>query len=135
MRSMSLLLMAAALGGCATAPEPVRTAEAEAHLDRLIAGKVASKPISCLPHYRSNDMVVIDDGTVVFKNGRTVYRNDFMGGSCSNLGRGHYALVTRTSGGSGLCRGDIAEVRDVTAGITVGSCVLGDFVPYSPPRG
>jgi hypothetical protein len=135
MRCMSLLLLTAALGACAAGPQPARTAEAEAHLDKLIAGKVTGRPISCLPHYRSNDMVVIDDSTVVFKNGRTLYRNDFQGGSCSNLGRGHYALVTRTSGGSGLCRGDIAEVRDLSAGITVGSCVLGDFVPYSPPRG
>src|SRR5215210_1856632 len=86
MRSMSLLIMAAALGSCATGPEPARTAEAEAHLNTLLVGKVAAAPISCLPHYRSNDMVVIDDGTVVFKNGRTMYRNDFQGGSCSQLG-------------------------------------------------
>ena len=134
MRSMSLLLITAALGACAAGPPPVRTAEAEAKLDRLIAGKVASQPISCLPHYRSNDMVVIDDSTVVFKNGRTLYRNDFQGGSCSNLGRFNYALVSRISG-TVLCRGYIAEIRDMSAGITVGSCVLGDFVPYSPPRG
>jgi hypothetical protein len=94
---------------------------------------VAARPISCLPHYNANDMIVIDDGTVVFKSGRTVYRNDFQGGTCSNLGRGHYALVTRTPG-SGLCRGDIAEVRDISDGISVGSCVFGDFVPYSMPR-
>lgn len=134
MRSLSLLLVAAALGSCATGPEPARTAEAQAHLDKLIAGKVPSEPISCLRHQRANDMVVIDDGTVLFKDGRTVYRNDFQGGSCSNLGRGNYALVTRTSG-SGLCRGDIAEVRDLSAGMAVGSCVLGDFVPYRAPRG
>ena len=79
-------------------------------------------------------MIVIDDGTVVFKNGRTVYRNDFQGGTCSNLGRGDYALVTKTPG-SGLCRGDIADVRDLSAGMSVGSCVLGDFVPYTTPRG
>jgi hypothetical protein len=132
---MSLLLLAGALGACTAGPAPVRTAEAEAHLQTLVAGKAAGAPVSCLPHYRANDMIVIDDGTVLFKNGRTVYRNDFGGGTCSNLGRGHYALVTRTSGGSGLCRGDIAEVRDLSAGITVGSCVLGDFVPYAPPRG
>jgi hypothetical protein len=133
MRSMSLLLLTAALGSCATGPQPGRTAEAQAHLNNLLAGKVAARPISCLPHYNANDMVVIDDGTVVFKNGRTVYRNDFEGGSCPNLGQGNFALITKTPS-SGLCRGDIAEVRDLSAGITVGSCVFGDFVPYSPPR-
>jgi len=134
MRSMSLLLLTAALSACAAGPEPARTAEAEAHLNSLIAGKVPARPIACLPHYSAKDMVVIDDGTIVFRNGRTVYRNDFQGGTCSNLGRGHYALVTKTSG-SGLCRGDIAEVSDVSVGMTVGSCVLGDFVPYTTPRG
>jgi hypothetical protein len=80
-------------------------------------------------------MVVIDDNTVLFRNGRTVYRNDFQGGSCSRLGSGNYALLTRRTGGIGLCRGDIAEVKDLTVGITVGSCVMGDFVPYTRPRG
>ena len=134
MRSMSLLLLTAALGACATGPEPGRSAEAQAHLDQLLAGKVAARPISCLPHYRANDMIVIDDGTVAFKSGRTIYRNDFQGGSCPQLGQVNFALVTKTLG-SDLCRGDVAEVRDLSAGISVGSCVLGDFVPYSPPRG
>lgn len=134
MRSMSLLLITAALAGCSTAPQPGRSAGAEAHLQQLLAGKTAGAPRSCLPGYRSNDMVVIDDNTVVFKTGRTVYRNDFQGGACSNLGSGYYALLTRQYGGSGLCRGDIAEVKDLTNGITVGSCVLGDFVPYTSTR-
>ena len=134
MRSISLMLLAATLGACTTGPEPGRSADAQAHLDKLLAGKAPAKAVDCLPHYRANDMVVIDDHTVVFKNGRTVYRNDFQGGVCSNLGRGGYALVTRTSS-PGLCRGDIAEVRDTSSGMTVGSCVLGDFVPYTMPRG
>jgi hypothetical protein len=79
-------------------------------------------------------MVVIDDNTVVFKDGRTVYRNDFQGGTCSQLGSGNYALLTRRYGGSGLCRGDIAEVKDLTSGFTVGSCAMGDFIPYTKPR-
>lgn len=133
MRSMSLILVTAALAACSTGPQPGRSADAEAHLQQLLAGKTPMQPTSCLPHYRANDMVVIDDNTVVFKNGRTVYRNDFQGGACSNLGRGSYALVTRTSSDS-LCRGDIAEVKDLTNGITVGSCVMGDFVPYKPSR-
>lgn len=133
MRSLSVLLMTAVLSACAVGPEPGRTADAQAHLDKILAGKVAGTPISCLAHSSANDMDVIDDGTVVFTRGRTVYRNDFSGGSCNELGRGHYALVTRTSSSS-LCRGDIAEVRDFSNGITVGSCVLGDFVPYTTPR-
>jgi hypothetical protein len=134
MRSMSLLLLTVALGACSTTPQMGRSAEADAQLERLLAGKVAGEGRSCLPHRRASNMVVIDDNTVVFDAGRTVYRNDFQGGSCSSLGSGFYTLVTRTSG-SGLCRGDIAEVVDTHSGMAVGNCVLGDFVPYTAPRG
>jgi hypothetical protein len=135
MRGMSLLLAAAAiLAGCSTSPEPPRTARAEQELSRALEGKVAQRPVSCLQTYRSGDMTVIDDGTILFRQGRTIYRNDLNGGSCNQLGRGHYTLVTKQYG-SGLCRGDIAQVVDLTSGVTVGSCSMGDFVPYTTPRG
>ena len=135
MRGISLLLAGAALGACSAGPQPGRSAQAESHFQQLVAGKVAGKPASCLPFYRSNDMVVIDDQTVAFREGgRRVWVTNLVSG-CSNLGSGHYALVTRTVGGTGLCRGDIAQVADLTNGITVGSCVFGDFVPYTRPSG
>lgn len=135
MRGIALLLVGATLASCAAAPQPGRSAKAEAHLQRLLAGKVAGPAAACLPSYRSNDMVVIDDRTVAFRNGsRQIWVADLQGG-CSNLGAGYYALVTRRFGGSGLCRGDIAEVADLANGFTVGSCVFGDFVPYTKPRG
>jgi len=135
MRSMSLLLLAAAVSSCSTVPPEPRSARAEAHLQTMLSGRVANQPMTCLPHYRADNMVVIDDNTVLFRNGRTVYRNDFQGGTCSRLGSGFYALLTRSSGGTGLCRGDIAEVVDTTSGMQVGSCVLGDFVPYTRVSG
>ncbi|MEO7240673.1 MAG: DUF6491 family protein [Sphingomicrobium sp.] len=132
MRSVSLMVMTAALAGCSTAPEPERSAKQEAHFQELIAGKVAGAPLSCLPSYRSRDnMVVVDDNTLVFRDGRRrVYVNHIVGG-CNNLSSGFYALVTRQYGGMGMCRGDIAEVADLTSGSIVGSCSLGDFIPYT----
>jgi hypothetical protein len=133
MRGMSLLLAAATLAGCSTAPPVQRTAQAEDDLTRALVGKVAQPAVSCLRSFRSGNMTVIDDGTILFREGRTVYRNDLNGGTCSGLGSGYYALVTKQFG-SGLCRGDIAQVMDVSNGITVGSCIIGDFVPYTTPR-
>jgi len=130
MRCVSFLLLTAALSACASAPQP-RSARAEEHLQSLLAGKTPGKPVDCLPTYRSGDMVVIDDNTIVFRDGRRVWRNDLNGGTCNSLGSGHYALVTHTFGGTGLCRGDIATVADLQSGMTVGSCVIGDFVPYT----
>lgn len=134
MRSMSLLLLAGTVGACAPVEPVARTPQAEAHLQQLLSGRIPAPPLACLADYRSNDMVVIDDSTVLFRDGRTVYRNDFQGGTCNHLGSGFYALLTRRVGGIGLCRGDIAEVIDTGTGMTVGSCVIGDFVPYTKPR-
>jgi hypothetical protein len=135
MRGIALLLIGAALASCAAAPQPGRSAKAEAHFQKLLAGKVAGQPLTCLPSYRSTDMVVVDEQTIAFRDGsRRVWVTNLRSG-CSNLGSGHYALVTRQAGGSGICRGDIAEVADLTNGITVGSCVFGDFTPYERPRG
>ena len=134
MRSMSLLLLTVVIGGCTPVQPVARSPRAEAQLQTLLAGRVAGPPTSCLSDFRSNNMVVIDDSTVLFRDGRTTYRNDFQGSSCSNLGNGNYALVTRRIGGIGLCRGDISEVRDLANGTIVGSCVIGDFVPYTKPR-
>ena len=134
MRSMSFLLLTVAIGACAPVQPAARSPRAEVHLQTLLSGRTPGPPVSCLSDFRSNDMVVIDDSTVLFRDGRTTYRNDFQGGSCSRLGSGSYALLTRRTGGIGLCRGDIAEVKDLTNGFTVGSCVIGDFVPYTKPR-
>ena len=135
MRGIALLLIGATLASCAAAPQPGRSARAENRFQQLLAGKVAGPAVSCLPSYRANDMVVIDDSTIAFRDGsRRVYVAN-LSHSCSNLGSGHYALVTKRFGGSGLCRGDIGQVADLTSGMTVGSCVFGDFTPYEGTRG
>ena len=129
---MRLFMLATAVVGmcaCATASEPAeRSAKAQAEYDRLLAGKTAGKAEKCLPTYRSNDMTIIDDDTILFRDGRTTYVNHPLGG-CMNLDRSGSALVTRNFGPQ-LCRGDIATVVDNSSGITLGSCSLGDFVPY-----
>ena len=135
MRGIALLLIGATLASCAVAPQPGRSARAENRFQQLLAGKVAGPAVSCLPSYRATDMVVIDDQTIAFRDGSRRVWVANLSHSCSNLGSGHYALVTKTFGGTGLCRGDIGQVADLTNGFTVGSCVFGDFTPYEKPRG
>lgn len=135
MRLMSVLMGAAVLTSCTTAPPApaMRTAEKQREFQMLLAGKTAQPPISCLPHQRSGDMRVIDDETIAFRDGSRRTYVAHMRGGCNELGTGHYALVTRQLGSPELCRGDIAQVVDTLNGITVGSCVFGDFVPYVAP--
>ena len=131
MRKIGILLLASLVGSCMTAPpNPEVVAREQAQFAQLTAGKVAGAALNCLPSWRSNDMVVIDDNTIAFRNGPSrVYINHMQGG-CVGIDHGRNALVTRTPGPN-LCRGDIAQILDTGAHITVGSCVFGDFVPYT----
>lgn len=129
-----LTIIAAALGlaACATSPEPMeRSPEAQRELARYLTGRVAGPAQTCLPSFRTQDMVVIDERTILYRDGSNrVWRNEMVG-PCNGLGRPGTAIVTRSFGGSGLCRGEIAQVVDTTGGFTVGSCSFGDFVPYT----
>lgn len=132
MRFLILAIAMTGLTACETtmdAPQQ-RTAKAQADFDRALAGRTAGAPMNCLPTWRSRDMTVIDDSTILFREGRTTYVNKPLG-ACNGLGWGGRALVTRSIGPQ-LCRGDIATVVDTSSGFTVGSCSLGDFVPYRP---
>lgn len=131
MRTFMLASVLIGMCACATASEPVQRSEkAQREYDRLLAGKTPGKAESCLPTYRSNDMTIIDDSTILFRDGRTVYVNKPLG-DCMNLDRSGSALVTRNVGPQ-LCRGDLATVVDNSSGMTLGACSLGEFVPYRP---
>lgn len=134
MRNILFPLVAVALAGCAMAPQPtaVMDERAQARLSQLLAGKVAGPPQSCLPGYRSRDMVVIDDRTIAFREspGRVWVMNPR--NACNLLSSGPHALVTRTPT-TQMCSGDIGQVVDTLSGATVGSCVMGDFIPYTRP--
>jgi hypothetical protein len=131
MRAILLIGLGALAASCSYAPPVGPSPMAQDKLARELAGLVPQPAQACLPNYRTQDMVVIDENTVLFRDGRNVvYRNELNGG-CSNLG-GQYALVTKTIGSS-LCRGDIAQVTDLHNHMVVGSCSLGDFIPYRRP--
>jgi hypothetical protein len=136
MRLISVLMAGAVLASCTTGPPAptYRSADKQRELVGLLAGKAAQPPISCLPHFRSGDMRVIDDETIAFRDGsKRTYVAHMPGGGCPNLSSGHYALVTKQFGSADLCRGDIAQVVDTLNGLPMGSCVFGDFVPYVAP--
>ena len=135
MRQISVLMAGAVLASCTTGPpEPTyRSADKQREFETLVGGKVAQAPISCLPHYRADDMRVIDDQTIAFRDGGSRTYVTRMLGACNQLSSGHYALVTNQVGSPDLCRGDIARVVDTMNGMLVGSCSFGEFVPYVRP--
>jgi hypothetical protein len=131
MRGISLLFLGATLASCAAPPpDPIQSAKTEQQFQYFIAGRTPGRAISCMPTFNTNDMVVLNDSTVGFKSGGTVYTAHMQGG-CNNLGTPGYALVTREPTGNRLCSGEIATVVDVHNHFTVGSCSFGDFTPYT----
>ncbi|HET9397487.1 MAG TPA: hypothetical protein VFO45_01575 [Sphingomicrobium sp.] len=120
---------------CSTTPvEQSSSPRAQQELAEALAGRVPGKPVSCLPNYRADNMQIIDDWTILFKDGRTIYLQKPRGG-CPGIASRRNVLVTRLHGTSQLCSGDISHLVDPTSGIGGGACVFGDFVPYTKPAG
>lgn len=135
MRSRSMLVagcsIAMLLSACSTtAPQPERSAEAEAQLTKALAGRVAGAPVKCIPTYRADDMDIIDDWTILFKDGGTVYVQNPRGG-CPGIANHRNVLVSRPMPSNQLCSGDIQHMFDPVSKIGGGACVFSDFVPYT----
>jgi uncharacterized protein DUF6491 len=134
-RTVAGLSCAAALAACSTTPAQVtRTAEAQQELDQALAGRVAGAPVNCIPNYRATDMQIVDDWTLLFKDGRTIYLQNPRGG-CPGLNSQRNVLVTVLRGTTQLCSGDIHHLFDPVSGIGGGACVFSPFVPYTKPAG
>jgi hypothetical protein len=123
------LLASCSASSVQTTPGP----RAQRDLAEALAGRTPGPATRCIPNYRSNNMQVIDDNTILFRDGRTVYLQRPRGG-CPGIGNGGRTLVTRQFGTNELCDGDINQLVDLSAGIQGGACVFGPFVPYTKPR-
>ena len=132
---VAMLSVAAAISACSTTPvQETRSPQAQKELAEALAGRVPGKPVTCLPSYRADNMQIIDDWTILFRDGRTIYLQNPRGG-CPGIASRRNILVTRLFGGSQLCSGDISHLVDPTSGIGGGACVFSEFVPYTKPRG
>ncbi|HKN42266.1 MAG TPA: hypothetical protein VJV87_05145 [Sphingomicrobium sp.] len=129
-------VLAAATGAAFIVTSTIAVAEKDEYsaksaekLGKALAGRTAGAPVGCISNMRGSDMTVIDDYTILFKEGGTIYVQKPHGG-CYGLGNGNYSLVTRIAGSNRLCSGQIGELVDRVSGYGYGSCVFGDFVPY-----
>jgi hypothetical protein len=131
----SIALAGVLMGGIAAAAvSEGPTERARARAARILEGRMALEPVSCVTQRLLRGNQTIDEGGAILFGGptdTTVYVNRPPAG-CPSLDNGRI-LVTRTTS-SQLCRGDIAVVRDPSGGPEVGSCGLGDFTPYRRPR-
>jgi hypothetical protein len=123
---------ALALAACSTTTaEPTRSPKEAKELADALAGRVAGAPERCIYNDRSVETQIIDDWTILFRDGRTVYVQNPRGG-CPGMGGGAYTLVTRPTG-SQLCDGDINHLTDLRNRMGGPTCVFGPFTPYRKP--
>jgi len=140
MRRVTPFLLAAVLAGCSANPTsaptpPAQNYEREQHLAQWLNGLAPSGPRQdCLASYHQKEMTIVDNSTILFRDSPGHVWVQKTQSACSPLaGPGPYALLTRSTMSS-LCSGDIAQVVETGSGMIVGSCVIGQFQPYSRPR-
>ena len=98
----------------------------EQQLAKLLEGREAGKPTTCLPHWQANDMRVIDGLAIVYGTGNTIWVN--RPDNARDLDSDDI-LVTQSFDGR-LCKVDIVHTVDRTGQFATGFISLGDFVPY-----
>lgn len=127
MRPFILALVASTvlLSGCAAASGKPKLTPPQ-RLEKLLEGREAGKPVSCISTYDSRDMTIYDKTAIVFRSGSTLYVNRPQ--NADQLDSDDI-LVTRTFGAQ-LCRLDIVKTVDRGGRFETGFINLGDFVPY-----
>ena len=124
---IAVLALTAAASGAATAA----SLPPEALLARMLEGRVAGKPVSCISQYNIRSAEIIDGTAIVYRVGSKLYVNRPRSGA-SWLDRDDI-LATRTVG-SQLCRVDSVRLIDRASRFPTGFVMLGDFVPYTRVR-
>ena len=126
MRALAIALAATALvaGGAAVSAKPKLTPEQR--LEKLLEGRTAGKPTSCISQSDTRDLEILDGVALVYRSGTTLYVNKPR--NPEDLDSDDI-LVIRPSG-SQLCRLDMVHTVDRMGHFTTGCINLGDFVPY-----
>lgn len=123
---MKIFVIAALLliSGCAMTD---RRDEGQAELAAELAGRVAGEPRDCVSGSPSDGLRVIDERTLAYRQGRTLWVNRLRD-ACPGLDR--YSTLIVEVQGDRYCRGD--RVRELEPGSSIPGpiCILGDFVPY-----
>lgn len=121
---------AALLAGPALSAKERLTGEQQ--LAKLLEGRVAGEPVSCIPLHRTSSSRIIDGTAIVYDAGRTIYVNRPTNADTLD---DDDIMVTRLHT-SQLCRLDTVRLHDRSGHWYSGFVGLENFVPYTrTPRG
>lgn len=105
--------------------------DGETRLQKLLEGRVAGAPVSCVSLSRLGSSEVIDRTAIVYHSGSRLYVNRPDNGAESL--RSDDVMVTRTATGE-LCDVDTITMVDPSSHMLTGVVMLGHFVPYDRVR-
>ena len=127
MRKLIPLLIGAAF--LSAAPAHAAKATGEERLAKLLEGRVAGEPVSCIDTHRIRSSKIIDGTAIVYEaSGGKLYVNRPEAGARS-LDR--FDIMVTRQFTSRLCDVDVVELFDSGARMSTGLVFLGEFVPYS----
>jgi hypothetical protein len=127
MKTLSLILAGSALALAGISGAAARTPEEnEAKLARMLEGRTAGEPVSCISALNSNRIEVIEDVGIVYDSGDTIYVARPT--DPRQLGRDDIVVIDRHGGQ--LCNTDVIRTVDRYQGYTTGAVFLDKFVPY-----
>ena len=126
MRALAIALAATALlaGGASLQAKPKLTPEQR--LEKLLEGRVAGKPTTCISMSDTRDMEIIDGVALLYRSGSTLYVNRPK--NPKDIDSDDILVIRPT--GSQLCRLDMIHTVDRIGHFTTGFINLNDFVPY-----
>ena len=128
MKTFATLLAGAAPALAGTTAALARSAEQnEAKLARMLEGRTAGEPVSCISALQSNRIEVIEHVGIVYDSGDTIYVA--RPSDPRQLGRDDIVVIDRHS--SQLCANDVIRTVDRYQGFTTGAVFLDNFVPYT----
>ncbi|WP_120717099.1 hypothetical protein [Tsuneonella amylolytica] len=120
----------AAIAATAAIPAQLSAGErrtGEQKLAKMLEGRVAGEPVSCVDTYRNRQSQIVEGAAVVYGSGRTIWVNRTA--RPQDLDRWD-AMLTKQFG-TRLCRQDIVTTFDTSTGMYTGNIFLTDFVPYT----
>ena len=126
MRMIALALVSAAAMLAGPALEARSRLTPQQELAKLLEGREAGTPRSCIAQHEARDLRVIDGTALVFGWGSTIWVN--VPRNAKDVDSDD-VLVTRNYGGQ-FCSLDIVQTLDRSSMFYNGSISLGQFVPY-----
>ena len=127
----SLALLAAptlAQDGEQADEEQTEQTKGEKELAKLLEGRVAGEPTSCIRTPPNDRVRVIDDTAIVYGRGKTIYVNRTSRPSDID---DRDTMVIRRFSGSQLCKTDTVTTIDRGSQMFSGVIFLSEFVPYT----